>query len=145
MRDLVVLAIVALAAIAALRRPWIGVMLWVWISIMNPHRYTYGFAYSAPIAMVAAGATLLGLILTKDERASPFKSGAVIALFMFMVWMTLSWLFGLDIDRDYEQWLKVIKIDVMVLVGLVVLHSKKHVFALAWVAAGSLMRSESVV
>ena len=139
MRDVFILSIVVLAAIAALRRPWIGVMLWVWISIMNPHRYTYGFAYSAPIALVAAGATMLGILLTKDERVSPFKSSAVIAFFLFMVWMTLSWLFGLDIEHDYDQWLKVMKIDVMVLAGLVVLHSKKHVFALAWVAAGSLM------
>lgn len=139
MRDALILAIVALAAIATLRRPWIGVMLWVWVSIMNPHRYAYGLAYSAPIAMIAAVVTVLGIALTKDERASPFKSSAVVVLFLFMVWMTLSWLFGLDIERDYEQWIKVMKIDVMVLVGLVVLHSKKHVFALAWVAAGSLM------
>ena len=57
MRDLLILAIVVLASIAALRRPWIGVILWVWIGVMNPHRYTYGIAYDAPIALVAAGAT----------------------------------------------------------------------------------------
>lgn len=139
MRDLLILAIVALAAIAALRRPWIGIILWVWISIMNPHRYSFGFAYSAPIAMIAAACTFVGLAVTQDERASPFKGKAVVVFFVFMVWMTLSWLFGMDAGRDYEQWLKVMKIDVMVLVGLIVLHSKKHIFALAWVAAGSLM------
>ena len=139
MRDLLILAIVVVAAIAALRRPWIGVMLWMWISVMNPHRYTYGFANTAPVAMVAACATLLGLFLTKDERASPFKSRAIVVLVLFMAWMTLSWLFGLDTDGDYEQWSKVMKIDAMVLVGLIVLHTKKHVIAMLWVAAGSLM------
>ncbi len=139
MRDILVLSIVALAAFAALRRPWIGVMLWVWISIMNPHRYTYGIAYGAPVALIAAVCTVIGLLLTRDERASPFKSSAVGVFFVFMVWMTLSWLNGLDPTNDYEQWLKVMKIDVMVLVGMVVLHSRKHVFALTWVAAGSLL------
>ena len=139
MRDILVLTIVLLSALAALRRPWIGVMLWTWVSIMNPHRYAYGIAFDAPVAAIAAASTLLGLLLSKDERASPFKSSAVVALFLFMVWMTISWVFGLNFGGDYDQWIKVMKIDVMVLVGLTLLHSKKHVLALVWVSAGSLM------
>ena len=59
MRDLALVAIVLLAGLVALRRPWVGVMLWTWLSIMNPHRYTYDFAYTAPLAAFAAGCTLL--------------------------------------------------------------------------------------
>ena len=40
LRDLLVLTIVLAGALVAIRRPWIGVMLWTWLSIMNPHRYT---------------------------------------------------------------------------------------------------------
>lgn len=137
MRDVVLVSIVLVAALAALRRPWIGVMLWTWLSIMNPHRYTYGFAYSAPLAAVAAGATLIGLLMT-SERGSPFKGAASVFFVVFTIWMTLSWAFGLDPTGDYEQWSKVMKINVMVLVALILLHSKKHVFALMWTAAGSL-------
>ncbi len=139
MRDVVVLAVVLLGCLATLRRPWIGVILWTWISIMNPHRYTYGFAYEAPVAAMAAGCTLLGLVLAKSERSSPFKSSAIVVFFLFMVWMTVSWLMGLDVAGDYDQWSKVMKVDFMVLVGLMLLHSKKHVLALASVSAGSLM------
>ena len=137
MRDLLVVTIVALGALAALRRPWIGVMLWTWLSIMNPHRYAWGWSYDAPLAAIAAGATLLGVVFTRD-RASPFKSGAVVWLTLFMLWITLSWLFGLDPSGDYPQWDKVIKIDFMILVALALLHTKQHIFALAWVVAGSL-------
>ena len=77
MRDLIVIAIVAVGCLAALRRPWIGVMLWTWLSIMNPHRYTWGVAYEAPLAASTAAATLIGLLLTRD-RESPFKSPAVV-------------------------------------------------------------------
>ena len=138
MRDVVLLAIVAWMAIEALRHPWVGVMLWAWLSIMNPHRYTWGFAYEAPLAAIAAIVTVLGLLITKDERASPFKGPQVTVLAILVVWMTLSWVFGLDIGGDYEQWKKVMKVDVMLLVGLMVLHTKKHILALAWVAAGSI-------
>ena len=138
MRDIVVLAIVFAAALYAFRHPWIGIMLWTWLSIMNPHRYAFGIAYEAPVAALAAVSTFVGLLMTKDQRASPFKGAPVAALVLFMAWMTLSWLLGLDPDLDYLPWVKVMKIDTMVLIGLMVLHSKKHVVALAWVSAGSL-------
>lgn len=138
MRDAVVLSIVAAMALMALRRPWIGIMLWNWISIMNPHRQTFGIAYDAPLAALAAVVTLIGLLLTRDERHSPFKGAPVTVLAVFCVWMTMSWLLGLDVVGDYPQWNKVMKVNFMLFIGLAVLHSKKHVMALAWVAVGSL-------
>lgn len=136
-RDLIILALVAWGCLAALKRPWIGVMLWTWLSIMNPHRYTWGWAYSAPVAQAAALVTLLGLLLTQD-RASPFKGAAPVFLALFTLWVTLSWLFGLDSANDYEQWKKVIKINFMIFIALALLHSKQHVIALVWVCTGSL-------
>ncbi len=112
-------------------------MLWTWLSIMNPHRYTYGIAYSAPLAAAAAASVVLGLLLTK-ERESPFKANSVVWFSLFMFWMTLSWLAGIDPVGDYEQWKKVMKIDGMILLALVLLRTKQHIFALMWVCAGSL-------
>jgi putative inorganic carbon (HCO3(-)) transporter len=136
-RDIVLLAIVIPAFVLALRRPWIGVILWTWLSIMNPHRYTWGIAYSAPLAAAAAGCTILGFLLTKD-RASPLKGAPVNWFLALIVWMTLSWLFGLNIEGDYEQWKKVMKVDFMLLVALALLHSKQHILALVSVCAASL-------
>jgi len=136
-RDILVIGIVVLGALIALRRPWVGVMLWIWISIMNPHRYTYGFAYDAPVAAIAAASTLVGLLLTRD-REHPFKGAAPVLLFLLMVWMTFSWLMGLGPEGDYPQWDKVMKIDLMVLVGLMLLRTKLHIFMLVWVCTMSL-------
>ena len=137
MRDVVVVGIVLAMGIIALRRPWVGIMLWTWLSIMNPHRYTYGFAYNAPLAAFTAAAIGIGFLATR-ERESPFKGAAAAFLVAFMIWMTLSWSFGLDPGDDYEQWKKVIKIDVMIIAALSLLHTKQHVLALLWVSAGSL-------
>ena len=137
MRDILVVGIVLAMGIIALRRPWVGIMLWTWLSIMNPHRYTYGFAYSAPLAAFAAGTIVIGLVSTR-ERESPFKGAAAMFMLAFMLWVTLSWLFGLDPTDDYEQWKKVMKIDVMIIAALALLHTKQHVLALLWVSTGSL-------
>lgn len=137
MRDLIIVGIVAVAALMALRRPWIGVMLWTWISIMNPHRYAWGFAYSAPLAAVAAGSTLLGLLMTK-ERQSPFQGPPIVWFFLFACWVTLSWLLGMDPVGDYEQWNKVMKIYLMTFVAGMLIINKMHIMAFAWVTVGSL-------
>jgi putative inorganic carbon (HCO3(-)) transporter len=137
MRDLLVIAIVLAGCIATLRRPWIGIMLWTWLSIMNPHRYTYGIAYSAPLAAVTVAFVLLGAIMSKD-REIPLKGTPVTWLVCFVVWVNISWLAGLDVGNDYDMWKKVMKIDFMILVALMVLRSKQHIFALMVVCAGSI-------
>ncbi|MEO5696569.1 MAG: putative O-glycosylation ligase, exosortase A system-associated, partial [Burkholderiaceae bacterium] len=137
MRDALIILLVVAGSLVAIKRPWIGVIVWTWLSIMSPHRYAWGAAYDAPLAAIAAASTLTGLLFTR-ERAWPFKGSAVVALVTFMGWMTLSWLMGLDPSGDYEQWNKVMKIDLMILVALALLHTKQHVFALTWVAIGSM-------
>jgi putative inorganic carbon (HCO3(-)) transporter len=137
MRDLVLLFIVLAGCVASFKRPWIGVMLWTWLSIMNPHRFTWGIAYSAPLAAMAAGSTVMGLLMTR-ERASPFKGSPVTWFVIFIVWITLSWLFGFDVSHDYDHWKKVMKIDLMLLVTIMLLHSRQHIMALMCVCVASL-------
>ena len=137
MRDILIMSIVLLVALVALRRPWIGVLLWTWISLMSPHRYAYGFAYDAPVATIAAASTLLGLLLTRD-RHSPFRVAPGVWLLLLSLWITLSWVAGLDLSGDYPMWDKVMKINLMVLVTLALLHSRHHIMAFAWVMTGSL-------
>ena len=137
MRDLLILAIVLAAALVSLRKPWIGILLWTWLSLMSPHRYTYGVAYDAPVAALAAFTTLLGLLVTR-ERHSPFRAAPAVWLLLLTVWITLSWGLGIDPSGDYPMWNKVIKINVMVLVSVALLHSRQHILAFAWVVAGSL-------
>lgn len=137
MRDLLLMSIVITVALAALWRPWIGVMLWTWVSLMNPHRYTYGFAYSAPIAALSAAATLVGWLFTR-EKQSPFKGLPVVFLALLTVWVTLSWQFGVDPMGQYQQWDKVIKIYFMVFITLSLLSNKYHIMAFVWVNVASL-------
>lgn len=137
MRDILIVSIVAVLALIALRRPTIGVMLWVWLSLMNPHRYAYGFAYDAPLSMVAALVTFVGLLIS-PQKDSPFKGPPVVLFVLFTLWITISWRMGLNPEGDYYQWSKIIKINVMLLTALILLRTKEQIFLLAWVCAMSL-------
>ncbi len=104
---------------------------------MNPHRYTWAFAYSAPVAMIAGVTTLIGLLFTR-ERRSPFQGAAVWWLLVFAIWMTLSWRMGYNPEADYFLWDRAIKIYLMTFVALMLLFSKLHIMTFAWVTIGSL-------
>jgi putative inorganic carbon (hco3(-)) transporter len=137
MRDLLVLTLVGVGALAALRRPWIGVLLWTWLSIMNPHRLTYGVAYAAPLALIAAMATVAGLLFTR-ERQSPFQGAPTWWLLVLAAWITISWLMGVDLQGQQPMWERVMKIFFMTFVALALLVTKQRIIAFACVTLGSL-------
>lgn len=137
MRDILIVSLVLLAGMTALRKPWVGALLWACLSLLNPHRFTYGFAFSAPLAAFAAGTTIIGLMVTK-ERRWPFTTAPAFMLLVFILWITVSWLAGLDPEGDAEQWKKVMKIFVMTLVTLAVVLHRNQIITLVWVVAGSL-------
>lgn len=137
MRSILVLSIVLLGSAWALAHPYVGVLLWTWVSIMNPHKLTYGAAYDFPVAAVIGGATLVGMLFTKDKK-NYFLSAPSIALMLFMIWICITYLFSFDQAGSTEMFSKVLKVDLMILVALVLLHSKQHIVSLVWVLVLSL-------
>ena len=127
--------IVGLAAYGLLH-PWVGVMGWTWLSIMNPHAYSW-YLNSMPVAAAVAGATLLGVLLTRDRRQF-FVTRETTVLMLFMLWMCITLPFSYYFEESFYLWNRVMKIDLMVLVAMTVLYSKRHITMLAWVLAGSL-------
>ena len=136
MRDLVLGSIIAGICIMALRRPWIGVLGWTWISLMNPHALTWVLK-SMPVAAAVAGSTMLGLVFTKDRREF-FITRESAVLIALMLWMCITLPFSFDFDKSFEMWKRVMKIDLMILITLVLLYSKKHITALTWVIICSI-------
>lgn len=137
MRDILIVALVLWGSLLALRRPWVGVLVWTWLSLMNPHRYAFGFAATAPLSAIAAACTLGGLLATRDKE-SPLKGNAVWWFVFFVAWVTLSWLNGFSVENDYQQWNKIMKIDLMLVVALALLRTRMQIMALMAVTTISL-------
>lgn len=137
MRD-IALAVFVLGALPfVLWRPTIGVFLWVWISVMNPHRLTWEFTYDMPFAHIVAVATIIGLFLSNEQKRFPLTQTTVVLL-LFVLWMNVTTIFALDIRESHDMWERVMKIQFMVLVALLLLHSKQHVQVLMWTLAASV-------
>ena len=136
MRDLTVLGVIVLVAAYALVHPWVGIMGWTWLSLMNPHALAWELR-DMPVAAIMAVATLIGILISRDRKSfyvTP-ETGILIA---FMLWMTITLVFSIYFDWSTYMWNRVMKIDFMILVALVVLYRKKHITTLVWVVAGSI-------
>jgi probable O-glycosylation ligase (exosortase A-associated) len=137
MRDaLVFLAIFSILPFA-IRRPAIGVMAFTWLSLMNPHRLTYGAAYSFPFAALIGGVTLLALAIRPVPKKLPVTP-LTVTLMLFMAWMTLTTLFAFEPDRAWGEWNRVMKTLFFVLVSMAALNTEKDTRLFALVVTLSL-------
>lgn len=138
MRDLLVSSVVILLLLRMMRDARIGAYLWAWLSLMNPHKLTWGFAYSMPFAMATAIATLVMLPFSKHRRPLPMNGGVVMML-MLWGWMTLTSVAAITSpDQVWERWIFVSKIYLMTLVTLMLLRGKDSIHTLLWVVVCSI-------
>src|SRR5437764_10855432 len=94
MRDLVLTAIAFGALPVILLRPHIGVLMYIWFSVMNPHRLTWGFAHDFQFAAILAVTTLLGTLLARNRASLPVNALSV-SLLLFVSWTAVSTVFAL--------------------------------------------------
>jgi probable O-glycosylation ligase (exosortase A-associated) len=138
MRDAVFLLAMLLLIPLAVARPFAGILLWSWISFMNPHRLVYGMAVNMPWAMAIFCATLLGCILAGEPRR--FALNAVTALLLvLMVLFTLTSLAALGWSPAvWAKWNQVEKVLLGLLLTASLLTERRRVHALVWVMVISI-------
>ncbi len=87
---------------------------------MNPHRLSYGFAYSFPFAMITGVLTILAWMIVKGLKKLPMTPGTVLMI-AFALWMSLSTLFAVDSTAASKDWQAVMKMMVMTLLSIIML------------------------
>jgi probable O-glycosylation ligase (exosortase A-associated) len=137
MRDILVTLIIFGLLPFAYKRPVIGALLFTWVSLMNPHRLTYGFAYAFPFAAVLAGATMLFMLISREPKKLPITP-VTVTLLVFFAWMTLTSFFGLEPVLVWLEWDRVMKTFLMVIVTMMLIHTQKDLKIFVWIVALSL-------
>lgn len=119
-------------------RPPVGIYLWAWLGLMNPHKLTYGFAYNLPFAEATAAVTMLTLLVTKKRHTFPLTAVTVLQL-LLLGWMSFTCFFAWNTPEIvFERWLFVAKIQVMLFVGWMLLRGRSQIETLIWVVALSV-------
>jgi putative inorganic carbon (hco3(-)) transporter len=136
MRDIAFMCLLLAACAMALRHPWVGIVGWTIISIMNPHR-TMWHVTNYPVAAMIAVCTLIGILATRDRKGMSWRP-EVVFLVLFTLWMTVMFLFTLYPRYSYDMWDRVIKINFMIVVAIYVMQDRRQIMALAWALVFSL-------
>ena len=139
MRDILLSLILAGGLGIALRRPDIGALLWAWVSIMNPHTLTYGFARGLPWAQMVALVMFFAFLTVPRRRYGLPWSGGLVLMFLLVGWMTLTSVFSINpSDQVWDRWVFVMKIFLMLFISLAVLRGRTDIERLIWVVTLSL-------
>lgn len=137
LRDLLLTVLLVGGLPVALRRPYIGALIFTFVSMANPHRYTWGFAYSMPWAMAYAVTTMAGLVATQ-ERIVADSIRRYWPMLLYLAWMGVTTLNAFEAQEARIRWIEVAKIHLMCLVTLMLLTDWKRIRLLVWVAVGSV-------
>ena len=138
MRDIALVSFFVPLLGYALRHPWVAPLIWAWLSFMNPHRLTFGFAYSLPFAQAAAGLVFLLWLMPSNRKPYPATSTAWL-LIAFYLWCCLSSLFSFnDPAPVLDAWIKVTKVQLLLFVSLMMWRGRQHINALVAVMVFSI-------
>ncbi len=138
MRDLLVTLLIFGSIPVILVKPHVGVLVFSWISYMNPHRLTWGFAYNFHFALLVGATTIFAWLLSRESKRLPWTPVTVL-LVAFTAWISITTYFATYPDAAYAKWDQTIKILIFngfVTLGL--MGSKERLNALIWVIVVSI-------
>jgi putative inorganic carbon (hco3(-)) transporter len=116
-----------------LKRPWIGVLMYVWVSVMNVQHFGYSIAMAVPFALVIAAMTMVGMVTTKEQISLPINATTVL-LIVFPLWMCVTYAFALEHQIEgYTRWKEVMKILFFIVVSASILKTRQHIHWLIWI------------
>lgn len=138
MRDIVILVGILALIPMILKRPYIGVLAWTWIALLNPHREAFGFSTSLRPNLVIVLVTLIAFIVSSERKGWP--GGKVAAGFAaFIVWTTLTAVLSPDREAAllfYNDF--VVKMALHMIILLIVINTPHRLISLVWTYALSL-------
>jgi putative inorganic carbon (HCO3(-)) transporter len=137
MRDILVTLLILGSIPYILKRPYLGVIVWSWLAYMNPHRLTWGFAYSMPFSMLIAAVTVMAFMFGKDNKKLPM-TGITSLLIAFLLWQTISTLMSSHVESAMVEMVRVYKIQFVVFLTLIMFQNKDRIIQLVTIIALSI-------
>ena len=137
MRDFLVVMMVLGSVPLTLANPMVGVLMWFWLSLMNPHRLAWGYAQNFRVALIVGSATLIGWMFSSDSKRPP-NSPLMYLLAIFTIWVSLAAFFSIHPEFAMPRWEEDVKILLMTFVTTCIVRSRERINQLVWVIVFSL-------
>ncbi len=137
MRDFALTLIIFGAIPCIILRPHIGIVMWTWVSLMNPHRLTWGYSSELPISLIIGLVTIAAWMMSKESKKVPW-TGISVVMLLFVLWTNFTVIFAIDQEAALAKGIQFDKIVLMVFLTMVLMGSEKRLNALIWTIALSI-------
>jgi probable O-glycosylation ligase (exosortase A-associated) len=137
MRDLALLALLFGLVPLIIARPHVGMLAYAWLSLMNPHRLTYGFTYGQPFALAVFALTLIAWLLSREPKL-PRMHPLLWLIVVFACWFSFTTLFAWAPEAAVAKWDRAIKMTLAVLFTAVLITDQQRWQQLVAVLAVSI-------
>lgn len=137
MRGFLLLIIILGSLPVIFAKPYVGALMWSWVSYMNPHRLVYGGLSGFPIAMVVGGVTIAAWLISRQPKSIPWTP-PVILLIVFTAWISITTLFADVRSLAIEEWIETLKVLLMTFVMASLVNTRKQMDMLIWVIVISI-------
>ncbi len=137
MRDLLLLALTGFASLNALVRPPAGMFVFVALSILGLHSYTWGVARTFPHSQAVGLATIVGFLLWSEPKRFPREREAGLMLALWALFAVSTW-FALKPELAFDRLIFVSKILLMMFLATAILNTPERLHILVRVVALSL-------
>lgn len=117
--------------------PHIGVLVWTWYALMQPHREAFGFSQGLPLNFLVAAFTIGAWAVSREPKRMPMTA-LTFALIVFTFWMVLSCASGFSWARSYPLLDRNLKTMLLAFVVMCVMVDRTRLHALVWVMTASL-------
>src|SRR5665213_2319822 len=119
-------------------RPFVGVLVWSWISFMSPHKLLWGPGSALPWAMLTVVALCIGCLIAREPKRIAWNpTTALIMAFMLCITLTSVTAMAPTVDV-FQKWSTVMKGFFILLITASLLTSKQRIHALIWIMVLSL-------
>ena len=71
----------------SLMHPFIGVLVWCWLSFMSPHQLVWGLAKQLRLNLVISVVTILGYIFSREPKSMPSNASIVFIFIFALIWI----------------------------------------------------------
>lgn len=138
MRDPLFFFVFIILLYYVLKKPFIGVSIWLWISLMYPKGWLYGFAQGIRYNLIVAAITIVTYIFMKNKPHTP-RNSLTVLVFLFLFWTLITSFFNIGLSEIvWADWIELVKIVALFFCTCLIIRSDNHINTVVWVIALSV-------
>src|SRR5215510_7730713 len=132
MRLLLLIAIIGGLLPLAGVYPHVGLLVWSWFTLMQPHREAWDLPPWLQLNLVVALVTIVAWLISREPKL-PRASALPVMVALLCFWMVLSQIYSLRPQYSWTYFDRDIRVIALIVLSLIMLINRSRIHAMIWI------------